>query len=92
MVMNSRLVWTVFAAVVVMLGAVGYHFSLRTLRWVALIVALATAVYLIVYGLTHAPNNHSSLSDDFAQSADALSSALIRPLSLGHDVPAPGWI
>jgi hypothetical protein len=70
--------------VAVMLGAVGYHFSLRTLRWVALIVALATAVYLIVYGLTRAPTN-GSLSGDFALSADALSSAL-----MGHRVPAPG--
>jgi len=75
-----------------MLGAVGYHFSLRTLRWVALIVALATAVYLIAYGLTHPLNKKSSLSDDFASSADALSKALIRPLSLGHDVPNPGRI
>ena len=73
MVMNSWLVWTVFAAVAVMLGAVGYHFSLRTLRWVTFTVALATAVYLIVYGLTHPPSKKSSLSDDFAWGADALS-------------------
>ena len=90
--MNSWLVWIVLAAVAVMLGAVGYHFSLRTLRWVAFIVVLATALYLIAYGLTHAATNHSSWSDDFTRSADAFSSALIRPLSLGHRVPAPGAI
>ncbi len=90
--MNSWLVWTVFAAVAIMLGAVGYHFSVRTLRWVALIVALATVAYLISYGLTHSADKHSSLSAYFARSADTLSSALIRPLSLGHPVPTPGRI
>ncbi len=90
--MNSWLVWVVFAAVAAMLGAVGYHFSLRTLRWVALIVTLATAAYLTVYGLTHPAQKPGNLSDMFARSADTLSTALIRPLSLGHHVPAPGQI
>jgi hypothetical protein len=90
--MNSWLVWIVFAAVVAMLGAVGYHFSLRTLRWVALSVTLATAVYLTVYGLTHPAQKTGSLSDAFARGADTLSGALIRPLSLGHRVPVPGLI
>ena len=73
-------------------GAVGYQFSLRTLRWVALIVALATAACLTVYGLTHPAQKPGSLSDVFARSADTLSTALIRPFSLGHHVPAPGRI
>jgi hypothetical protein len=75
-----------------MLGAVGYHFSLRTLRWVALIVTLATAVYMTVYGLTHPAQKPGSLSDAFARGADTLSGALIRPLSRGHHVPVPGPI
>src|SRR5579872_6281872 len=90
--MNSWLAWIVTAAVAVTLGAVGYHFSLRTLRWVALIIALATAAYLTVYGLTHPGQKPGSLSDEFARSADMLSTALIRPVSLGHTVPAPGQI
>jgi hypothetical protein len=90
--MNSWLVWIAFAAVAVTLGAVGYHFSLRTLRWVALIVTLGTAAYLTVYGLTHPAQKPGSLSDVFARSADTLSTALIRPFSLGHHVPAPGRI
>ena len=91
--MNAWLAWIVFAAIAVMLGAVGYYFSLRTLRWVALTVALAIAAYLTGYGLTHlAQKPGSSLSDMFARSADTLSSALIRPLSLGHYVPVPGRI
>ena len=90
--MNSWLVWIIFTAVAVMLGAVGYHFSLRTLRWVALIVALATAVYLIVYGLTHPAQKPGSLPDVFARGADTLSGALILPFSLGHHVAVPGRI
>ena len=90
--MNSWLVWIVFAAVAAMLGAVGWHFSLHTLRWVAFIVALATAVYLTVYGLTHPAQKPGNLSDAFARGADTLSTALIRPLSLGHHVPVPGRI
>ena len=90
--MNSWSVWIVFAAVAAVLGATAYHFSLRTLRWVALIVALATAVYLTVYGLTHPAQKPGSLSDAFARGADKISGALIRPLSLGHHVPAPGRI
>jgi hypothetical protein len=90
--MNSWLAWIVFAAIAVMLGAVGYQFSLRTLRWVALIVALAIAAYLTGCGLTHTVPKPGSLSDMFARSADTLSSALIRPLSLGHYVPIPGRI
>lgn len=90
--MNSWLAWIVFAAVAVMLGAVGYDFSLRTLRWAALVVALATAAYLTVYGLTHPAQKPGNLSDEFARSADTLSAALIRPFSLGHEVPAPGRI
>jgi hypothetical protein len=90
--MNSWSVWIVFAAVAAVLGATAYHFSLRTLRWVALIVALATAAYLTVYGLTHPAQKPGSLSDAFARGADKISSALIRPLSLGHHVPVPGRI
>jgi hypothetical protein len=90
--MNSWLAWVVFAAVAAMLGAVGWDFSLRTLRWFAFIVALATAVYLTVYGLTHPVQKPGDLSDAFARGADALSTALIRPLSLGHHVPVPGRI
>lgn len=84
--MNSWLAWIVLAFVVVVLGAVGSHFSLRTLRCFALFVALATVAYLTVYALMRA-GEHGSLSDKFARSADALSSALMV-----HRVPVPGRI
>ena len=90
--MNSALAWLVFAAVAVLLGAVGYHFSLRTLRWIAFVIALAIVVYLPLYGLTHPARKPGSLSDAFTRGADTLSAALIRPLSSGHQVPVPGRV
>jgi len=90
--MNSCLAWTVFGAVTVLLGAVGYHFSLRTLRWVAFVAALATVVYITSYGLTHPVQKPGSLTGAFARGADTLSSALIRLVSPGHHVPVPGRI
>jgi hypothetical protein len=88
--MTSWLAWMLFAAVAVLLGAVGYHFSVRTLRWVAFVVALAIVAYLPLYGLTHPEQGSGSLSSAFARGADTLSGALIRPLSRGHQVPVPG--
>jgi len=88
--MYSWLAWTILVTVAVILGAVGYWFCLRTLRWFALAVVLFTAGYLIHYGLTHAAENRGSLSGAFTRGADTLGGALIRPLSLGHHVPAPG--
>jgi hypothetical protein len=85
--MNSWLVWIVLAFVVLVLGVIGCHFSLRTLRCFAVFVALATLASLTVYGLTRAVGKNSSLSGKFARSADALSSALVV-----HRVPAPGRI
>jgi hypothetical protein len=88
--MNSWLVWMGFAAVAAMLGAVGYHFSLRTLRWVALSVTLATAVYLTVYGLTH-PAYTRQLCP--TRSPVPTRSAAADPSAVsGHRVPVPGRI
>lgn len=90
--MNSLLVWLVFAAVAVILGLVGYDFSIRTLRWAACVVTLAIVAYLPLYGLTHPAKKPGSLSDAFARGADTLSKAMIRPASFGHQVPVPGRI
>ena len=90
--MNLYLAWALFAVVAVLLGAVGYHFSLRTLRRVTFVVAMAIVVYLPVYGLTHPARGPGSLSDAFARGADTLTAALIRPVSFGHQVPVPGRI
>src|SRR5580698_7021564 len=86
-VMYSWLAWTVFAAVAILLGVVGYLFSVRSLRWVTLVVALLTAAYVAVYGLTHTAQKPGSLVGAFSMGANALSSAL-----LWHRVPAPGRV
>jgi hypothetical protein len=70
-----------------MLGAVGYNFSIHTVRWIACGAAVGTALYLTWYGLTFPAQKPGSLSDAFTHGADTLSSAL-----MGHRVPVPGRI
>jgi hypothetical protein len=92
--MNSWFMWIAFALVAVVLGWIAYCFSLRVLRVAAAIVALATAVYLTRYGLTHPAKPPSSLSDAFTRGADALIRALLHlpPVPPGPHVPGPGPI
>ena len=85
--MHSWLAWIAIGAVAIALGAVGYHFSLRTLRWVSIVVVLGTAAYLTVYGLTHPAGKPGDLSGAFTYGAGTLGSAL-----LGHRVAAPGRV
>ena len=90
--MYSWLAWALLTASAAMLGGVGFHFSIRTVRWVAFLLALTTAAYLVVYGIAHPAHQPGSLSGAFARGADALSGALLRPLTPGHHVPVPGRI
>jgi hypothetical protein len=91
--MNSWLVWAAFLLVALVLTLVGYHFSLRALRWVAVSIALVSTVYITWYGLTHPARVAGSLSAAFARGADALSVAIFHPLPVppGH-IPGPGRI
>jgi hypothetical protein len=90
--------WGVFVVVALLLGFVGRHFSLRTLRYVAAVTASALVVLVTRYGLTHPANSattSSNLANSFAQGADELSAALFHPLLIllpGDRVPAPGRI
>ena len=92
--MNSWFVWIAFALVAIVLGLIGYFFSLRVLRVAAAFVALVTTAYLTRYGLTHPAKALGSLSDAFTRGADVLIRALFRlpPVSPGHHVPGPGRI
>jgi hypothetical protein len=92
--MNSWLAWGTFALVALILGLVGYHFSLRVLRVAAAFVALATLVGITAYGLTYPVTAPGSFSDAFARGADALTTALFQPLPVppGHHIPDPGRI
>lgn len=93
--MNSWIVWAAFVGAALVLGVIGYHFSLRVLRIVAGIIAPATVICITWYGLAHpAQPSLRSLSGAFTQGADALSMALFhqppRHPMLG---PGPvGWI
>jgi hypothetical protein len=85
--MSTWLAWIVLAALAGMLGAVGYHFSIRTVRWMACGVAAAAALYLTWYGLAYPAQKPGSLTGAFTHGADTLSSALTA-----HRVPVPGRI
>ena len=91
--MHSWLVWLVFLVACVVLGFVGYHFSVRTLRFVVALFALAVVVVVTRYGVAHpGAGPHPDLVNSFAQGFDALSRAFLGPL-LGHrNNPIPGRI
>lgn len=85
--MNSWLAWIAFLVVALVLGLIGYHFSLRTLRLITACTALAVAGYLTWFGLTYTGKAGGSLSGGFVAGADALSTALF------HELPGTyGWI
>jgi hypothetical protein len=90
--MHSWLVWLVFAIACVLLGFVGYHFAVHTLRFVTALFALAVVVVVTRYGVAHqSAGTHADLVNSFTQGFDALSNAFFQPL-LGHDNPIPGRI
>jgi hypothetical protein len=99
--MNSWVIWVVWGAfvlVAVLLGFVGRHFTLRTLRYVTAVTAAVVVVLITRYGLTHPVNPPQAFSDlvtSFTQGADELSTAFFHPLLLvlpAGQVPAPGRI
>lgn len=93
--MDTLVVWLVFVAVAALLGFVGYHFSLRTLRGVTGGVALVLTLVVTAYGLRHTAAATAGFESAFALGADKVASALFHPLRLGHRVPGPGragWI
>ena len=90
--MHSWLVWLVVAIAGVVLGFIGYHFSVRTLRFVAAFFALAVVVVVTRYGIEHkGAGAHADLVNSFTQGFDALGQAFFQPL-LGHNNPIPGRI
>ena len=104
--MNSWVIWVVWGAfmfVAVLLGFVGRHFTVRTLRYVTTVTAAVVVVLVTQYGLTHPANQanaSSDLANSFTQGADELSAAFFHPLLLllpGRQVPAAapgrvGWL
>ena len=88
--MNSWLVWAVVALAVVLLGFVGYHFTVRALRFSAAALAAAVVVVITRYGVMHSAGAPADLVNAFTRGSDDLSAAFLHPLLLGHHVPVPG--
>jgi hypothetical protein len=90
--MNSWIVWLVFAVACVVLVFIGYHFAVRTLRFVALAFAATVVVFVTVYGVTRPVQAPADLVHSFTRGVDELSAAFIQPLLPGHHIPVPGQI
>ena len=90
--MNSWLVWAAFAIAFVVLGFVGYHFAVRTLRFVTAALAAAVVVFVTRYGVTHPARAPADLVSSFTRGFNALSAAFFQPLLPGHHVPVPGRV
>ena len=93
--MATYVAWGIFAGVAALLGFVGYHFSVRTVRWLTGITALGLALAVTAYGLALAGPAPSDLESSFARGADAVGDAFFHPLGLGNPVSGPGragWV
>ena len=93
--MATSVDWAVFFVVAALLGFVGYHFSVRTLRWFTAITALGLALAVTAYGLAQSGPASSDLESSFALGADAVGDAFFHPLGLGNPVSGPGragWV
>ena len=89
--MSSWLVWGVFAIAAVLLGWIGYHFTVRTLRFVTAGFALAVAMLVTRYGVTHPGGAPTDLVNAFARGMDKLCTAFLQPL-LGGQLLAHGRV
>ena len=89
--MSSWLVWGVFAIAAVLLGWIGYHFTVRILRFVTAGFALAVAMLVIRYGVTHPAGAPTDLVNAFTRGMDKLCTALMQPL-LGGQLLAHGRV
>jgi hypothetical protein len=89
--MSSWLVWGVFAIAAALLGWVGYHFTVRTLRFVTAGFALAVAMLVTRYGVTHPAGAPADLVDAFTRGMDKLCTAFLQPL-LGGQFLAHGRV
>src|SRR3984885_12989337 len=93
--MATYVVWVVFVVVAALLGLVGYHFSVRTVRWFTVIVAFGLALAITAYGLARSGPAPANLESSFAHGADAVGDAFFYPLGLGNPVSGPGragWV
>src|SRR6201996_1537216 len=97
--MASWVVWAVFIAVAVMLGLIAHNFSLRTVRWVSAITALALVCVITKYGINlwlqqhpQSPSTNLNLVNAFTGGVDASIKDFLRPLLFGYQGSLPGPI
>jgi hypothetical protein len=93
--MATYVVWVIFVVVAALLGFVGYHFGVRTVRWFTAVTALGLALAITAYGLAQSGTGPSNLESSFARGADAVGDAFFYPLGLGNPVSGPGragWV
>ena len=90
--MATWVVWGISVGVTALLGFVGYHFSVRTLRAIAGVIAVVLALAVTAYGLMHTAPTPADLESSFALGADKVGTALFQPLWLGNKVPEPGRV
>jgi hypothetical protein len=90
--MSSWLAWGIFAIAGVFLGWVGYHFTVRTLRFIVAALVVAVVVVVTGYGMRHPARAPADLVNAFIRGMDDLSSAFFQPLLPGHNIPVPGQV
>jgi hypothetical protein len=93
--MATWVVWGIVVGIAALLGLVGYHFSVRTLRWVAAVTAAALALAITAYGLRDAGAKPSDLQSSFALGADKAGAAFFNILGLHSPLfglGRVGWI
>ena len=90
--MNSWLVWVGFVVASALLGFVGYHFAVRTLRFVTAALVAAVVVLVTRYGVMHSVRAPTDLAGSFTRGFDALIGAFLQPLLPGRSIPTPGRI
>jgi hypothetical protein len=97
--MASLVVWTAFIAVAVLLGLIAHNFSLRTVRWVSVITAVALVCVITKYGINlwfqqHPQSQPANLNlvNAFTGGVDALIKDFLRPLLFGYQGSPPGPI
>lgn len=83
------LVWSVSACAFVLLGFVGYHFSVRALRLFTALLVATVSLIVTRYGVVHSAGGPTDVVNSFIRGFNDLSVNFFQPL-LGRDVHVPG--
>jgi hypothetical protein len=87
--MDSWLAWAGFMIAIVLLGWLGYHSTVLTLRLVTAAFALAVVVLVTRYGVTHPAEAPTNLVDAFTRGEGELSGVFLTRCCLAVIFPRP---